>query len=93
MSGTNIYVGNISYDMTESEIRDLFAPFGSVTSVNVITDRDSGRPKGFAFVEMDSPESAQKAIDGLNGVDAKGRKLNVNEARPRTSKPRENRRW
>jgi RNA recognition motif-containing protein len=89
----NIYVGNLSFDAGEDEVRQLFAQFGEVATVNLITDRDSGRPKGFGFVEMAQQEQAQAAIAGLNGKDFKGRKLNVNEARPKTDRPRSNPRW
>lgn len=79
----NIYVGNCSYDVTEEQLRDLFAAYGEVDSVNVIRDRDTGRPRGFAFVEMADSEAAKAAIDGVNGTDMGGRALKVNEARPR----------
>ncbi|MBI1374883.1 MAG: RNA-binding protein [Phycisphaera sp.] len=78
-----IYVGNLSFNTTQDTIEAEFGKFGSVTEVHVPTDRMSGRPRGFAFVTMDSAEDGQKAIDGLNGVDLDGRTLNVNEARPR----------
>jgi len=84
----NIYVGNMSFDATEDEVRALFTEFGEVSSVNLISDRDSGRPKGFGFVEMPQAEQAQKAMQSLNGKDFKGRALNVNEARPKTDRPR-----
>ena len=79
----NIYIGNMSYDTTEDQLRQAFEGYGEVTSVKVITDRDSGRPKGFAFVEMSSNDEAAAAISGLNGQDLNGRALNVNEAKPR----------
>ena len=81
----NIYVGNLSFDSTEDQIRQAFEGFGEVTSVNIITDRDTGRPRGFGFVEMASEDSARAAIAGLNGTDLDGRTLNVNEARQRES--------
>jgi RNA recognition motif-containing protein len=84
----NIYVGNLSFDATEEEVRGLFAAHGEVATVNLISDRDSGRPKGFGFVEMPQQEQAQAAITGLNGKEFKGRALNVNEARPKTDRPR-----
>jgi len=87
----NIYVGNMSFDATEDEVRQLFAEFGEVTSVNIISDRDSGRPKGFGFVEMAQAEQAQNAMKALNGKEFKGRALNVNEARPKTDRPRRQR--
>jgi len=80
----NIYVGNLSYEAGEDDIREAFTRFGQVASVNVIKDRDTGRSKGFGFVEMPNQQEAQAAIAGLNGQDMKGRPLNVNEARPRT---------
>jgi RNA recognition motif-containing protein len=79
----NIYVGNMSFDTTEDQLREAFGGFGQVTSVNIISDRDSGRPKGFGFVEMASKDEAMAAISGLNGRELNGRTLNVNEARPR----------
>ena len=78
-----IYVGNMSFDSNESELRKAFEAHGTVDSVNIITDRDTGRPKGFGFVEMSNDEEAKKAIEALNGKDFMGRALNVNEARPR----------
>ncbi len=82
----NIYVGNLSYEATEDDLREAFARFGQVASVNVIKDRDTGRSKGFGFVEMPTQAEAQAAIAGLNGQELKGRALNVNEARPRTER-------
>ena len=79
-----IYVGNLSYEVTEEELRQKFLSFGEVESVSIITDRYSGRPKGFAFIEMPSVSEGQAAIDGLNGQTLKERTLNVNAARPRT---------
>jgi len=79
-----IYVGNLSYEVTEEELRQEFGAFGEVTSVNIITDKYSGRPKGFGFVEMTSVSEGQAAITGLNGKELKDRTLNVNAARPRT---------
>ena len=79
----NIYVGNLSYDVTEDELRQEFAAFGEVESVNIITDKHSGRPKGFGFVEMKSKSEAEAAIAGLKGKSLKDRALDVNEARPR----------
>ena len=79
----NIYIGNMSYDTTEDQLRQAFEAFGEVTSVKIITDRDSGQPKGFAFVEMSGKDEAIAAISGLNGQDLNGRALNVNEAKPR----------
>jgi len=79
-----IYVGNLSYEVTEEELRQEFGAFGEVTSVNIITDKYSGRPKGFGFVEMASVSEGQAAITGLNGKTLKDRTLNVNAARPRS---------
>ena len=79
----NIYVGNLSYDVTEDELRQEFAVFGEVESVNIITDKHSGRSKGFGFVEMKSMSEAEAAIAGLKGKSLKDRELDVNEARPR----------
>lgn len=79
----NIYIGNVSFDTTEVQLRQAFEGFGEVSTVKVITDRDSGRPRGFAFVEMGVREEATAAISGLNGQDLNGRALNVNEAKPR----------
>lgn len=79
---TKVYVGNMSYDTTESDLRELFAAHGEVSSVNVVKDRDTGRPRGFAFVEMATKEAAQAAITALNGKEVDGRQLNVNEAQP-----------
>ena len=79
-----IYVGNLSYDTTEDELRKDFSAFGEVASVSVVTDRYSGRSKGFAFVEMTNKAEADAAIAGLNGKSVKDRTLVVNEARPRT---------
>jgi len=82
----NIYVGNLSYDVTAEELQSAFEGFGKVESVNVITDKLSGRSKGFAFVEMAEKAEGQAAIEGLNGKELKGRALTVNEARPRTDR-------
>jgi RNA recognition motif-containing protein len=78
-----IYVGNLPYEVTEEDLREEFGAFGEVASVNIITDRDSGRPKGFGFVEMASKSEAEAAITGLNGKTLKDRTIVVNEARPR----------
>ena len=79
----NIYVGNLSFDVNEEELRKAFGQFGKVESANVIKDKYSGQSRGFGFVEMPDKAEAQAAIDGLNGKDLKGRALSVNEARPR----------
>ena len=82
---TNIYVGNLSFQTTEDDLHAAFSQFGSVERVKIVTDRDTGQPRGFAFVEMTQANEAQKAIAGLNGTDLHGRALNVNEARPKSS--------
>jgi cold-inducible RNA-binding protein len=79
-----IYVGNLSYDVTEEDLEQEFAAFGEVTSVNIVTDRYTGRPRGFGFVEMAKVSEGQAAIAGLNGKTLKERTLNVSEARPRS---------
>ena len=79
----NIYVGNLSYGMTESELRDAFATFGEVSSAKILIDRETGRSRGFGFVEMPNQSEAQAAISQLNGKDLVGRPLRINEARPR----------
>ena len=78
-----IYVGNFSYEMTEQELREAFEAHGQVQEVNMITDRETGRPKGFGFVEMPTSAEAQAAISALNGKEFGGRTITVNEARPR----------
>ena len=80
----NIYVGNLSFEMSEDDLRQAFEPFGRVTSVSIIRDKYSGQSRGFGFVEMAAKSEGQSAIDGLKGKELKGRALNVNEARPRT---------
>ncbi len=80
----NIYIGNISRDLSEDELREACAAYGQVSSVNIIKDKFTGEYRGFAFVEMPVKEEADAAISGLNGKELKGRALNVNEARPRT---------
>lgn len=82
-----LYVGNLSYSITESQLQDLFTEVGSVVSANIITDRDTGRSKGFGFVEMETDEDATKAIDKFNNYELDGRSLTVNEARPRQERP------
>jgi len=87
----NLFVGNMSFQTTEGELRAMFEPFGEITRVSVITDRDTGQARGFAFVEMTNDGEAAKAISALNGKEVDGRALNVNEARPkaeRSSAPR-----
>jgi cold-inducible RNA-binding protein len=82
-----LYVGNLSFDATEARIREMFAPFGTVQTAQLVTDRDTGRSKGFGFVEMASDDEAQAAIGGLNGKMIDGRSLTVNEARPKEARP------
>ena len=89
----NIYVGNLSYDMTENDLQDLFGEFGAIVKANIIIDRDSGRSKGFGFVEMEESEDGKKAIAELDGQDVKGRNIKVNEARPREERPPRTRDW
>lgn len=79
----NLFVGNLPYSATEDELRELFAPFGEVAAVRIMTDRATGKPRGFAFVEMAQDDDAEKAIAAINGKDFGGRALTVNEARPR----------
>ena len=81
----NVFVGNMSFETTESGLRSIFEPFGEITSVNLITDRDTGRARGFGFVEMSSDEEAARAITALNGTQMDGRALNVNEAKPKAA--------
>jgi cold-inducible RNA-binding protein len=80
----NIYVGNCGFGTTEQTVRALFEQYGAVTRVNIVTDRDTGEPRGFAFVEMPNDGEAAKAIAAVNGKDVAGRTLAVNEARPKT---------
>jgi len=82
-----LFVGNLSFGATEDSIRSLFEGYGTIESVSLITDRDTGRSKGFGFVEMTNDAEAQKAIAGVNGKDLDGRPLTVNEARPKTDRP------
>jgi len=79
----NVYVGNLSYDTTEEKLRTLFGEYGEVESVRLITDRDTGRSKGFAFVEMSTEGAAQEAITALNGQEVDGREIRVDKAQPR----------
>ena len=88
----NIYVGNLSYQADEQSLGDLFAQHGEVVNVRIMTDRETGRPRGFGFVEMASDAEGQAAIAALNGVDNGGRQLNINEARPREERGNNSRR-
>ena len=83
----NIFVGNLSFSSSEDAVRGLFEAYGTVDRVSIITDRETGRSRGFAFVEMGNDEEAERAINALNGADFGARKLNVNEARPREERP------
>jgi RNA recognition motif-containing protein len=93
----NIYVGNLDFGATEDSIRSLFQPYGAIERVSLATDRDTGRSRGFAFVEMTDPQEADRAIEALNGTQLGGRALNVNAARPKTngggSRERRTPRW
>lgn len=82
-----IYVGNLSYSTSEEDLRSAFSEFGAIDSVDVIMDRNTGRSKGFGFIERNDDSEAKAAIDGMNGKDLDGRSLNVNEARPRAERP------
>ena len=84
----NIYVGNLSYQMSEDELRDAFGAFGAVSSVKILMDRETGRSRGFGFVEMPNQSEAETAITQLNGKDVGGRALRINEARPREQQRR-----
>lgn len=85
--GSKLYVGNLSYNVTNSDLEQLFGPHGTVKSAEVIQDRDTGRSKGFGFVQMDTDDSAKAAISALHGKDMDGRALTVNEAKPRENRP------
>jgi cold-inducible RNA-binding protein len=84
----NLYVGNLPHSTTESELRTVFEAHGAVEKVSIVTDRDTGRGRGFAFVEMTNVEEANKAIAALNGTELGGRALTVNEAKPKTDRPK-----
>ena len=84
---TKLFVGNLSFKITENDLQDAFAACGTVVETNIMMDRMTGRPRGFAFISMSTPEEAQKAIDTLNGKDMDGRALTVNVARPREDRP------
>jgi len=100
----NIFVGNLSFGATEDAVRSLFEQYGAVERVSIVTDRDTGRAKGFGFVEMSSDSEAERAITSLNGTELDGRNMTINEARPKEDRggggggrgngaPRQNRRW
>jgi len=82
----NIFVGNLSFNTSEDELRQIFEPFGQVDRISIMTDRDTGRSRGFGFVEMTNDEEGEKAITALNGSSVGGRTINVNEARPKTER-------
>jgi len=84
----NLYVGNLPHSTTEAELRNVFEPHGAVDRVNIVTDRDTGRSRGFAFVEMTDASEADKAIAALNGTELGGRTLTINEAKPKADRPR-----
>ena len=84
---TKLFVGNLDFKVTENDLQDAFAAHGTVVEANLVTDRTTGRPRGFAFVTMSSPEEAQKAIDALNGKEMGGRTVNVSVAREREARP------
>jgi cold-inducible RNA-binding protein len=84
---SKLFVGNLSFDTTENDLQDAFAAHGTVTETNIMMDRMSGRPRGFGFVTMSTPEEAQKAIAAMNGAELGGRALTVNIARPREERP------
>src|SRR5437773_11188878 len=83
---TKLFVGNLSFNTTENDLQDAFAAHGTVLETNLMTDRETGRPRGFGFVTMSSAEEAQKAVEALNGATLDGRNLTVNEARPKTER-------
>ena len=84
----NIYVGNLSYGLSEDELKDLFAEYGAVVSAKIIIDRETGRSKGFGFIEMETKEDGEKAIAELDGASVKERNIKVNESRPREERPK-----
>ena len=84
----NIYVGNLTFDATEDQVRSLFEQYGAVDKVSIITDPNTGQPRGFAFVEMADDDAASKAMDAVKGTNLGGRNLTVNEARPKADRPR-----
>ncbi len=89
----NIYVGNLSYKMTDEDLRKLFSDFGTVAESKIVTDRDTGRSKGFGFVEMPNQAEGEEAIKQLNGKEIEGRSINVNIAKPKEDKPRRSQRY
>jgi RNA recognition motif-containing protein len=89
----NIYVSNLSFNIQDDDLRQFFAPYGEVTSAQIINDRETGRSRGFGFVEMADEAASKKAIEELNGTSVDNRTITVSEAKPRESKPRNNRNW
>ncbi len=89
----NIYVGNLSYKMTDEDLRKLFSDFGTVAESKIVTDRDTGRSKGFGFVEMPNQAEGEEAIKQLNGKEIEGRSINVNIAKPKEDRPRRSQRY
>ncbi len=89
----NIYVGNLSYKMTDEDLRKLFSDFGTVEESKIVSDRDTGRSKGFGFVEMPNQAEGEEAIRQLNGKEIEGRSINVNIAKPKEDKPRRTQRY
>lgn len=89
----NIYVGNLSYKMTDEDLRKLFSDFGTVEESKIVSDRDTGRSKGFGFVEMPNQAEGEEAIKQLNGKEIEGRSINVNIAKPKEDKPRRSQRY
>jgi RNA recognition motif-containing protein len=89
----NIYVGSLTYDVTEDEIRDVFSPYGEISSISIIKDKFSGKSKGFGFVEMPKQEEAEEAIKCLDESEMKGRNIKVNEAKPREERPKRRERY
>ena len=89
----NIYVGSLSYDVTEDEVRDVFSPYGEISSISIIKDKFSGKSKGFGFVEMPKQEEAEEAIKCLDESEMKGRNIKVNEARPKEERPKRRERY
>ena len=86
----NIFIAGLSYNITDSDLSDLFGEYGDISSAKVIMDRETGRSKGYGFVEIENEEEAKKAIEELNGAEYDGRVISVSEARPRTEEPRRN---
>jgi RNA recognition motif-containing protein len=84
----NIYVGNLSYEITDDEVKDLFSPHGEISSVSIIKDKYSGQSKGFGFIEMPNQAEAEEAIKALNESEVKGRNIKVNQARPKEERPK-----